>query len=639
MLALLGDDLLCVAGLLALLAGLGGWAAPSFKKPLPFRLLRAALLGVFLLMLSAFAVLILAYMRSDFSVMSVYQNSHTAKPLFYKIAAAWGGHEGSMILWTLIASLFGAVLALRPALSAGFTARALSVQALMIAAFIAFIFFTSDPFTLLVPTPTEGLGLNPILQDPALAMHPPILYLGYVGFSLAFSFAVAGLLEAKIDPAWATALRGYALFAWAALTIGIALGSWWAYYELGWGGWWFWDPVENASFIPWLSATALVHALVVLEKRGSLKAWAALLALLTFTLSLCGTFLVRSGAITSVHAFALDPARGIFILLLIGLAAGGGLLIFGLRAPKLFAEGVFAPVSRESLLTLNSLFFFTGCMTVLIGTVYPLALELLAGISISVGAPYFRQSFVPLMVPAVVLMGLGPYALWKKDSLRALFPRLQTAFLLTLALLLGTFLFFHTREMRFYLGITLAGWVFFATLHEAWLRRQQTGKIPRRGWGMMLAHLGFAVTLSGMVVSSHFSQESLALLKPGGALKLDGLTVRFEELERLPGPNYLSDRAEMRVSDGQSTVALMHPERRYYPVAQRVISQVAIHTNGFSNIYVVLGEPQNDQGRVKGWTVRASIHPLAPWIWFGCVMMAAGGLLAAPGRLTKPQSR
>jgi cytochrome c-type biogenesis protein CcmF len=631
MLGSLGDDMLFLAGCASLAAGVGGFALPVGKNPFTFRLIRSGTLAVFLLMLAAMGLLITAYVQSDFSVSSVYQNSHSAKPLLYKVAASWGNHEGSMVLWTLIAALFGAALALRPVLSEKFTAYALGTQMLMVFAFLAFTLLTSNPFAPVFPVSAEGQGFNPILQDPAVAMHPPMLYLGYVGFSLAFSFAVAGLLEGNIGKEWARHLRFYALIAWAALTSGIALGSWWAYYELGWGGWWFWDPVENASFIPWLSGTALIHALVVLEKRGSLKAWAGLLALITFTLSLCGTFLVRSGAITSVHAFALDPGRGLFILLLIALTAGSGFLIFALRAARLEPEGSFTALSRDSLLTLNTLFFFAGCATVFLGTAYPMALDLFAGIAISVGEPYYRQSFVPLMVPMVAMMGFAPYLMWEKDSFQKLWPKLFMPLLLSGALLFLIFAMFKPAAFRFYLGMGLAGWVLCASVHEWVVRSRATRKLTLRGHAMTLAHLGFAVCLFGMVASSHFSEEKLALLKSGGKMELNGTTLHFEELERLEGPNYVSDRATFRVEKDGKFVTYMYPERRLYPVGFKVLSDVAIYTTGMSNLYLALGEGQrNDKGKFTGWSVRAARHPLAPWIWFGCALMALGGLMALP---------
>jgi cytochrome c-type biogenesis protein CcmF len=631
MLGSLGDDLLTVAGLLALVAGIGGFIVPYVKGALPFRLVRASSVAVFFLLAGAFAILIAAYVKSDFSLLAVYQNSHTDKPLLYKVAAAWGNHEGSMILWTLIAALFGALLAWRPVITNNFSSRVLGVQALLVCSFIAFIVFTSDPFTLLVPAPTQGLGLNPVLQDPALAMHPPILYLGYVGFSLSFSFAVAGLLSANINKAWAAALRPYTLMAWSALTVGIALGSWWAYYELGWGGWWFWDPVENASFVPWLCATALIHALVVVEKRGSLKNWAVLLALLTFTLSLCGTFLVRSGAITSVHAFAIDPARGVFILLLIALTAGSGLAIFAARAHKIEPGRDYGALSRESLLTLNSLFFFTACATVFIGTVYPMALELFANVAISVGAPYYESTFVPLMIPMVLLMGFGPYMLWQRDEWKKIWPRMVRPALLAAALLLGVGVIAEPKGARFYIGIALAGWVFFASGYEWWLRKKASKNMVLRHHGMTLAHMGFAIALFGMVVSSHFSIEQIALLNPGKTLKLGENTLEFIDIDRAPGPNYTSEKAEMKLSNAHGTIAMLYPERRYYPTADKILSDVAIHTDGLVNYYVVLSEAQkNDKGKYTGWSVRAAVHPLAPWIWFGCVLMALGGIFAMP---------
>ena len=527
-----------------------------------------------------------------------------------------------MILWTLVASFFGAILAIvRTHLSRGMMMCILATQSLLVSGFLAFIVFTSNPFAKLFPAPTQGLGLNPLLQDPALAFHPPMLYLGYVGFSLAFSFAVAALLNGEVTREWARALRPFVLIAWCALTIGIAMGSWWAYYELGWGGWWFWDPVENASFIPWLSGTALLHSLITVEKRGTLKTWTVLLALITFIFSMIGTFLVRSGIITSVHSFALDPERGVFVLLLIGVSACIGLLLFAMRGHLFTAENTFAPLSRESFLVLNNLFLITAAATVLLGTLYPLILELITQEQISVGPPYFEASFTPLMMPLIVLMGIAPFIAWQQDMLQRMLPQLKITALVTLAVVILALAYDHEQALRFYLGIAFAAWLLCATLLGFRKNKKHAA--------MSLAHGGLAIALLGMVVSSHLSSEAIGLLKPGGDLKLGAINFHFEKLERVNGPNYIAERANFLVTNAQGIITTLAPERRFYPVGEKLISDVAIYTNGFSDLYLVLGEVQkNADDSIKGWTVRATSHPLIPWIWFGCLIMALGGVLA-----------
>jgi cytochrome c-type biogenesis protein CcmF len=619
MLATFGEDLLTLAALVAALAALCGFAYAPQRGPFLLRVTRLSSVSVFVLVLGSFLALIAAFVVSDFSVVTVFQNSHTLKPLIYKIAGAWGNHEGSMLLWTLVLSLFAAwMAAFPPALDKILFARILAVLAFISAGFLSYSYFTSNPFALLTPAPQEGLGFNPVLQDPALAIHPPMLYLGYVGFSVAFAFAVAGLLTGRVDRAWAKALRPYVLVAWGALTLGIALGSWWAYYELGWGGWWFWDPVENASFIPWLSGTALLHSLIVVEKRGSFKSWTVLLALLTFTFSLVGTFLVRSGILTSVHSFALDPARGVFVLLLIGVIAGGGFLIFGLRAHALEKSEGFAALSRESLLALNNIFLMSAAATVFIGTLYPLLLEALTGDMISVGPPYYAATFVPLMIPVALLMGAAPYLFYEKGDWQTLRQALQTPLLLSLGVALASWMAWDDKEARFYLGAALAAWVLATTIQ---------GLVQRRSTlAMALAHIGFGVSLLGAVVASHFSVETQALMKPGDTLKIHGQVLQFEDMEHVAGPNYLAEKAAFRISGSTGEITTLYPERRLYPVEQQVTSEVAIFFNGFANLYVALGEGQKEGNNVKGWAVRAYWHPFTPFIWLGCVLMALGAV-------------
>lgn len=626
MIAPIGQDVLFITLLLALATSICGFIAKE-QNLLLRRMTRIGSVVVFGGIAAAFSLLILAFVLSDFSVITVYQNSHTLKPLLYKITGVWGNHEGSMILWVLVASFFGAVLAvMRSSLSPIMVMRILATQALLVAGFLAFIVFTSNPFVQLVPTPAEGLGLNPLLQDPALAFHPPMLYLGYVGFSLAFSFAIAALLTGEATREWARTLRPFVLVAWCALTIGIAMGSWWAYYELGWGGWWFWDPVENASFIPWLSGTALLHSLIVVEKRGTLKTWTVLLGLITFTFSMIGTFLVRSGIITSVHAFALDPERGVFVLLLIGISSGIGLLLFAMRGHVFTSEQSFAPVSRESFLVLNNLFLVTAAATVLLGTLYPLIFELINNAQISVGPPYFEASFTPLMMPLVFLMGFAPFLAWRHDELKRIFPQLQVCFLTCCAIVLLALASDQQQALRFYLGIGFAAWLLCTTILGFMKNKKQA---IAKHLPMTLAHGGLAIALCGMVVSSHLSTEAIDLMKPGRELKLNQMTFFFDKIDHVTGPNYISERATFHVTDSKGLITTLYPERRFYPVGEKLLSDVAIYTNGLSDLYLVLGDTQkNPDNSIKGWTVRATAHPLIPWIWFGCLIMALGGIAA-----------
>lgn len=619
----IGEDCLVLAGLVALCSFLTGLQNNDRAQ----RMTRLGSLVIFPLCLFSFFCLVSAYVQSDFSLLNVYQNSHTAKPLLYKITGAWGNHEGSMLLWLTIAALFGFLFALKPpALPAPFAARVLATQNALVFLFFCFIFFTSNPFVSLFPVPLQGLGLNPLLQDPALSFHPPMLYCGYVGFSLSFSFAVAGLLTAQINHDWARALRPWALAAWVALTLGIALGSWWAYYELGWGGWWFWDPVENASLIPWLSGTALIHSLISMEKRHTLKVWTVLLALITFTLALVGTFLVRSGIITSVHAFALDPQRGLFILLLIMLVGGAGLALFALKAGAINDEKNMRPISRESLLVLNNLFLVSACATVLLGTLYPLIVELMGGAPLSVGPPYYEATFTPLMIPLVLLMGLAPFIAWGDDRITRLWPHLKIPALLTLGSSVMIFMIFSAQELRFYLGMLLALWLATTTAHDVWQKRRA---LHLKSCAMHMAHMGLAVFLFGAVATSHVSTEALDLLKVGDRMQMGTISLSFEKIERVEGPNYLADRATFKAASRDGLLAILNPERRFYPESGKLLSEVAIHSNGFADIYLVLGEAQqDDKGALQGWNVRAYYRPLAPWIWVGCLLMGCGGLMA-----------
>ncbi len=600
---------------------------------------RSCAIAVFLLIAMSMAALMYAYVTSDFSVINVIENSHTDKPLLYKFTGVWGNHEGSMLLWVFMLSLCAAAVAafsnnLPPALRA----RVLAVQGMIGVGFLLFILFTSNPFLRATDPPANGHGLNPVLQDPGLAFHPPFLYLGYVGFSVAFAFAVAALIEGQVDAAWARWVRPWTLASWCALTIGIAMGSWWAYYTLGWGGWWFWDPVENASFMPWLAGTALIHSSIVVEKRETLKTWTILLAIVTFSLSLVGTFLVRSGVLTSVHAFATDPARGSFILALLLVAIGGSLALYAIRAPKLQGGGLFAPVSREGALVLNNLLLSCGCATVFLGTLYPLFLDAMNGPKLSVGFPFFNRTFVPLMVPMIVAVGIGPMLAWKRGDLLGALQRLWVAYIVAAVAALVLFYVTSGGPVLAVLGIAIAVWLAAAVVTE-WAERvglfrlpfgaslRRAVHLPRAAYGMSIAHFGLAVFVAG-VSASAFSQEALEVLRVGSSMKLAAYDIRLDKVERVPGANFTADRATIQVSSDGAAIATLYPERRFFPLQQQTTGETAIRTNFLADLYVALGEADS----AGNWTVRAYWKPLVPWIWIGAVIMAFGGLVSLSDR-------
>ena len=588
----------------------------------------------------SFAALTHAYVVSDFSVLNVAMNSHSAKPLLYKVSGVWGNHEGSLLLWVLILTLFGAtVAAFGGNLPPELRARVLSVQALIGTGFLLFMLLTSNPFERLVPAPADGQGLNPLLQDPGLAFHPPFLYLGYVGFSMAFSFALAALVEGRVDAAWARWVRPWTLAAWCFLTVGIALGSWWAYYELGWGGFWFWDPVENASFMPWLAGTALLHTAVVVEKRDALKSWTILLAILTFSLSLLGTFLVRSGVLTSVHAFATDPARGVFILAFLVLVVGGSLTLFAIRAPGLKGGGLFAPISREGALVLNNLLLTTACATVLLGTLYPLFLDALTGEKVSVGPPYFHATFVPLMAPAVVAAGIGPLLAWKRGDLAGALSRLRLALVFALAVPLATLMFAAKAPMLAVLGTALGTWLvaasigefaervrlFGASPGETWRRAKH---LPRAVYGMTIAHAGAGVVILGIVVSVTWETERLQVVQAGESVPVGGYEFTFRGVEDVKGPNYDAVRGIFDVTRDGDLVTVMTPETRIYDTSPQTTTEAAIHPTLTSDLYAVIGDPDGS----GGWAARLYHKPLVNWIWLGAILVAAGGIVSLTDR-------
>jgi cytochrome c-type biogenesis protein CcmF len=612
----------------------------------------AAISQLFLIAI-AFLALMQAYVTSDFSVANVAENSHSTKPLIYKIAGVWGNHEGSMLLWVLILAVFGAAVALfGNNLPMTLKARVLAVQAAIAVAFLLFSLMTSNPFARLDPAPADGRGLNPILQDPALAFHPPFLYTGYVGFSIAFSFAIAALIEGRIDAAWARWVRPWTLAAWMFLTIGIAMGSWWAYYELGWGGWWFWDPVENASFMPWLAGTALLHSALVMEKREALKVWTILLAILTFSLSLMGTFIVRSGVLTSVHSFAVDPARGVFILAILVLFTGGGLALFAVRAKDMQTGGLFQPISREGSLVLNNLLLVTAAATVLVGTLYPMVLEGLTGDKISVGPPFFNMTFGPLMVPLLMALPVGPMLAWKRGDLAAVTQRLGFALLAAIIAVVAVFAVGHRGPWLAPFGIALGVFVMAGAAIE-WANRIKLGaatreeairramNLPRSSYGTLLAHFGIGMLVVGIVATSAYREEHILVMKPGQSLGVGGYDLTFAGVEAGRGPNYREDSADFDVMRGGAAVTRLTPSKRLYDAPPQPTTEAGIHASWRGDLYVVIGDPQPD----GGYAVRAYFNPLVRFIWIGALIMFIGGGISlsdrrlrvgAPARAARP---
>ncbi len=578
-----------------------------------------------LLIAFAFGCLVYSFAVNDFSVQYVASHSNSALPLHYRISGAWGGHEGSFLLWCSMLGLWMFAVTLFSAhLPEEMTARVLGVLGLLSAGFLAFMLFTSNPFERLFPAPADGRDLNPLLQDPGMVIHPPMLYMGYVGFSVAYAFAVAALLSGRLDAAWARWSRPWTTVAWAFLTLGIALGSGWAYYELGWGGWWFWDPVENASFMPWLIGTALIHSLAVTEKRGAFRSWTVLLAIVAFGLSLLGTFLVRSGVLTSVHAFAVDPARGVFILGLFALMIGGALALFAWRTARIGLGGEFAPLSHESLLLANNVLLAAAAGAVMLGTLYPLALDAFGGGKISVGPPYFDAVFAPLMAPALFLMGVGPLARWKRASLPELVVLLRWA--LGVSLAAGLLLPFAFGQWHALVGfsLALAIWIVVTALLSLRGRLRQT----RSHYGMVLAHIGVAVFVVGVALVKGYEAEQDANMRPGDTITLRDYVFRFESVRPVNGPNYRSAQARVTVTREGKPVAVLFPERRVYTVQEQTMTEAAIDVGLTRDLYVSLGDPLEG----GAWLVKAQVKPFIDWIWGGCFLMALGGLLAASDR-------
>ena len=592
---------------------------------------RTAALTQALLVTVAFGALTQAYVTSDFSVANVVANSHSAKPMLYKISGVWGNHEGSMLLWALILALFGAAVALFGAnLPDTLRSRVLAIQALIGVGFLAFLLFTSNPFERVSPAPPDGNGLNPLLQDPGLAFHPPLLYLGYVGFSVTYAFAIAALLEGRVDTAWARWVRPWTLAAWCFLTLGIALGSWWAYYILGWGGFWFWDPVENASLMPWLAGTALLHSAIVVEKRDALKSWTVLLAILAFSLSLLGTFLVRSGVLTSVHAFAQDPARGMFILAFLLLVTGGGLALYAWRAPQLQGGGLFQPISREGALILNNLLLCTLAATVLLGTLYPLFLDLLTGNKVSVGPPFFNATFVPICAPLFAALCVGPYLGWKRAELWPALLRLRVAFLAAVIAAIVAATAIDGRATLAALAFGFGVWLILGSLSEFGQRLVRTNfrLPPRASLGMTIAHAAMGVVVLGAVGTGAWNSELMQTMKPGDRASFHGFDVKLERVESLQGPNYVAERATLLLSVGGKPYTVLQPERRLFTVQRRQVAETAIHTNLLRDLYATLGEGETQ----NGWVIRLYYNPLAPWIWLGAALCALGGFVSLSDR-------
>jgi cytochrome c-type biogenesis protein CcmF len=639
MIAELGHYALLLAlGLAFAQAVLGFFAARRNDGPLLNAASRAAV-GQFAVIVIAFAALTSAYLQSDFSLLNVFQNSHSQKPFLYKLTGVWGNHEGSMLLWVLILSLFGACVALFARhLDLRLKGDVLGVQALVGVAFLLFISLTSNPFARVQNPPLDGRDLNPLLQDPGLAFHPPLLYVGYVGLSVTFAFAVAALIEGRVDAAWARWVRPWTLVSWIALTLGIALGSWWAYYELGWGGWWFWDPVENASLMPWIVATALLHSAIVVERRETLKTWTVFLAILAFSFSLLGTFLVRSGVLTSVHAFATDPGRGLFILAILAVTIGGSLALFAWRGAALRSASSFQLVSRESALLINNAVLIVVAATIFIGTVFPIVAKAF-GYVVSIGAPYFNLVVPLLMAPLLLIVPFGPVLGWKRADLLAAAQKLVVAAVVAFVVIICVLSFLVSQPIVAILGLALGVWLIAGAISDLAAKAQfgvasfsiafsRLLGLPRAAFGTAFAHAGLGVFLLGAVASTVWQQEVVVSLGPGEETSIAGYRVVFENIRELDGPNYQAIRAQLGLYDGNYRVAVLEPEKRVYPVTGMPTTEAAIRTTGAADIYAVIGDVQPDGGR----TVRLYYNPLAPWLWLGAGMMALGGMLSLSDR-------
>jgi cytochrome c-type biogenesis protein CcmF len=636
MIAEIGHFALIMALILALIQGVIPLIGAHRRQPAWVAVAQPAALGQALFVIISFGCLVWLFVHNDFSVDYVARQSNTELPIQYRISAVWGGHEGSLLLWSLLLSLWTAAVSLfSRGMPAVMRARVLAVMGLVSIGFFLFLLLTSNPFIRLFPAPPEGRSLNPLLQDPGLVIHPPMLYMGYVGFSVAFAFAIAAMLGGRLDAAWARWSRPWTNVAWMFLTVGIALGSWWAYYELGWGGWWFWDPVENASFMPWLVGTALVHSLAATEKRGVFKAWTVLLAVFAFSLSLLGTFLVRSGVLTSVHAFASDPARGIFILLFLCIVVGGSLIIYAWRAPMIRSAAGVDMLSREGGLLVNNILLVITAATILLGTLYPLLLDALGLGKISVGPPYFNAVFIPLTVPLAFFLGIGLMARWKSDSIARLSRKLRVIF--AVSVLLGAAISFSMAEFHWgaWLAITLSSWITLSSLQNLYdrvaIRKDKLAallEVPRGFYGMTFAHIGVAVFIIGITLTSVYSQEKDVRLAMGQTYNIGGYDFEFRGVQPFTGPNYRADEGVFAVTRDNQLVTQLHSQKRNYNAGGMPMTEAGIDAGLFRDLYVSLGEPLDQ----SAWSVRLYYKPFIRWIWLGALFMAAGGLLAATDR-------
>ena len=636
MLAEWGQVLLALAIAVAAMQALFGLVGAEHGRVAWMVAARRAALTQAAVLATAFAVLITLFLRSDFSVALVAKNSSTLTPWFYQVTAAWGNHEGSMLMWAVALSGWSAAVAWRSqALTEAMRARVVGILGLVSFGFLLFLTLTSNPFIRLVPAPAEGRDLNPLLQDPGMIIHPPLLYMGYVGTAVAFAFALAALLSGRMDAAWSRWARPWILTAWLFLTLGIMVGSWWAYYELGWGGWWFWDPVENASFIPWLVMTALIHSIIVTEKRGAFRAWTVLLAIAAFSLSLLGTFLVRSGVITSVHAFASDPSRGLFILGLLAVTVGGSLLLFAWRAPMLAGGGAFGWFSREATLLINNVLMSVAAFAVLLGTVYPLLMDALGLGKLSVGEPYFVAVFVPLMTPAVFFMAISPFLRWKEDRWQRIAKRLVIDVAVTMLAAVAVLIAAHHLTLRAWLGLWLTFWVFLASVRllverlqnraEGQRVSERLARIPGSWWGMWLAHLGVGVFIMGATLLGAFEERLDVKMAPGQVAELAGFQFHFLGVEQREGPNYTAMRGTIEVTQGGRPVAVLYPEKRNYHFSAMPMTEAAIATTWRRDLYVSLGDPVDD----GAWVVMLFYKPMVLFLWLGPLLMAVGGVTAA----------
>ncbi len=628
----LGHFALLLSLFVALAMGVLPLVGAQRNQPQWVALARPATAATFLLIAISFVCLTWAFYTNDFTVQYVAAHSNSQMPTMYRLSAVWGGHEGSLLLWVLMLSGWAMAVALfSRQLPDAMVARVLGVLGLVAVGLLAFILFTSNPFERLLPGAEEGRSLNPLLQDPGLVYHPPMLYMGYVGFAVAFAFAISALIAGQLDAAWARWSRPWTTAAWIFLTLGIALGSWWAYYELGWGGWWFWDPVENASFMPWLVGTALIHSLAVTEKRGSFKNWTVLLAIAAFSLSLLGTFLVRSGVLTSVHAFATDPRRGIFILILLAIVVGSSLMLFAARAPKVSLGGAFALVSRETFLLMNNVLLLVACGAVLLGTLYPLIVDAFGLGKISVGPPYFNAVFVPIMLPLLVLVAIGPVARWKHADLKAILAKLWPAAAVAVIAGIGLPMLAGAWSAYVALALALVGWM-VAALALQTVERMKAGKPTLSWWGMQLAHFGLAAFVVGVAMVSTFQEERDVRMEPGDTVTVGGYGFKFVGVRDAEGPNYRASVGSFELSKDGKMLRMLHPEKRDYGPGSMPMTEAAIDASFTRDVYVSLGEPLGANKESSAWAVRVYFKPFVDWVWGGCLLMALGGLCAASDR-------